>query len=215
MRALEGGRQGPRANTWRRPGGANVTRRPRAKARCDQPARWPATGSRSASVKAYGPAPPSVGTESAARIRVVRCVRLKGAARGQEPIPGAAPEGRTSQEGSEPMLGASRRKARPGESGPGNRMRRQSRPSRPRRQRHPEGAARGPEPTPGAAPIGSAQSMGPVNGAQRAPPTSIVSHYRAGRQDWPTGPGRARGGADPIRSRSEWTRRPGPARPDD
>ena len=25
LRALEGGRQGPRANTWRRPGGANVT----------------------------------------------------------------------------------------------------------------------------------------------------------------------------------------------
>ena len=66
------------------------------------------------SVKAYGPAPPSVGTEtseSAARIRVVRCVRSKGAVRGQEPIPGAAPEGRTSPEGWAPSSGATQRKA--------------------------------------------------------------------------------------------------------
>ena len=100
--AREGGRQGPRANTWRRPGWSDTTGRPRAKARCDQPAWWPTSGSRSASVEAYGPAPPSVGTEtseSGVRIRVVRCMRSKGAVRGQEPIPGAAPEGQTSMEG--------------------------------------------------------------------------------------------------------------------
>ena len=43
--AREGGRQGPRANTWRRPGGSDATGRPRAKARCDPPSCHPATGS--------------------------------------------------------------------------------------------------------------------------------------------------------------------------
>ena len=65
------------------------------------------------------------------------------------------------------MFGATRQKARPGESRPGNRMRRQSRSSRPRRQRHPEGAARGPEPTPGAALNGSGQPRCHGRGPER------------------------------------------------
>ena len=67
----------------------------------------------------------------------------------------------------EPTLGASRQKARPGESGPGIRTKRQSRPSRPRRQRHPEGAARGLEPSPGAALNGPGQSRGHRRGPER------------------------------------------------
>ena len=72
-------------------------------------------------VEAYGPAPPSVGietSESADRIRVVRCVRLKGVARGLEPMPGAAPEGRTSLEDRSQCSARSAGKLTPGSRGP-------------------------------------------------------------------------------------------------
>ena len=59
-------------------------------------------------------------------IRVVRGVRMKGAARGQEPTPGAAPAGQTLPGGVEPMLGVIRQRAAGRKPGPGRRANRQS-----------------------------------------------------------------------------------------